>query len=103
LKFRDISVEFTDLDGSYLDFTDRVRAVCIHTFRGLDAGTMKITVENAETGAFVTSKTIDLNSSGWSSFGVSLTFPLQVVKIRVEAELDPGERLYFDGVTFFPS
>ncbi|MBC8406031.1 MAG: hypothetical protein H8E15_12440 [Planctomycetes bacterium] len=102
LTLRDATVAQATRDGAYVEFTDYAQSIQVNSFRGPEAGTIVITAENAETGAAVYSRTVDLNTPTWANQTIQFTFPYQPVKVRVTALLDPGESLYFDGATFIP-
>jgi hypothetical protein len=102
LEFRDYDVSYVEVDGSYVEFTDSAKALQIHTFLSPNSGTAVVTIENALTGVLVDSQTVDLNNTSWQNRSLTFKFPRQPVKVRMEAQLDPGELLFLDGVSFIP-
>ncbi len=102
LKFIDNTMHTTSNDGSYFEASEYSGDLKLHTFRGPECGSVTITVENYWTGTFLGTKTVDLSASKWQNWSVAMTFPFQPVRIRVEANLDPGELFHFDGMTFGP-
>jgi hypothetical protein len=100
IEFIDLWLEYTESDGSYLECFEYAGGITVHTFAGPDGGTIDVSAENYWTGQLVAQTTVDLSSPGWSNKAVPLAFDLQPVRIKVTANLDPGERFYFDGMTF---
>ena len=101
LAFIDIYIHYTDNDGSYVECFEYAAGVTLHTFHGPSGGEVDVRVENYWTGQLVAQKTQDLHAAQWANQKVQLDFSYQPVRIVVTANLDPGENLSFDGMTFW--
>ena len=67
---------------------------------GPDCGSVRIEIENYWTGAVVEEVTVDLKSGAWANQELPINFPFQAVTVKVIADLEAGEKFYFDGMTF---
>jgi len=100
LEFIDVSVGYTDSDGAYVRCDEYAQGVSIHTMSGPDCGSVRIEIENYWTGAVVEEVTVDLKSGAWANQELPINFPFQAVTVKVIADLEAGEKFYFDGMTF---
>lgn len=100
MEFIDVSVHYTDFDGSYVTCSEYAQGLIVHTVRGPECGAVQINVENYWTGQPVTSVTVDLNAAKWSNRDVQVEFPRQPVRVHVTAWLGDDQKFYFDGMTF---
>ena len=102
LEFVGDTAIFTESDGSFAEFTDYANEFFIKTFRGPNCGQVDITVTNYWTGDVIEARTVDLNTPTWENFNLNFQFPHQAINVRVDVDLEAGERFYMDSVTIVP-
>ncbi|TAH38166.1 MAG: hypothetical protein EYC70_05970 [Planctomycetota bacterium] len=98
-------VRVANQDGMYFTAAGYASALELKTYAGPGAGAVIISVADAFTGAHLTTLAVDLGAAAPSVQNYTLPVPLatrSAVLVRVEADLDPGERFAFDGMVFVP-
>lgn len=92
----------TEFDGSYFQTNGYAKRIEVQTFAGPTFGEVTVTVRDYFSGVLLASETVDLGSAKASPspyvLGVDLAKTL-AVEISVEAHLDGGESVLYDGVT----
>ena len=95
----------TTSDGSYAVLDVKGSEFTLHTVEGSSMGTVTITASDFHTGTLLGSTVVDLaaGSPPLATTTVSLSIgATSEVKLRMEAQLDPGENFVVDAVTVKP-
>lgn len=90
-------------DGSAVETSGYARELCVHTAEGANAGTLYIVVSDRHTGALLAWRQVDLGATGGALRAAEIRIylsTLHAVAIRMATELDSGEFVVFDRLTF---
>lgn len=94
---------YTSFDGSFVLGAGYARELRLHTVSGPGTGVVALSASDYWTGAALASVQVDLGALTTTLEEAEIALPLPAfgaVQLRVEALLQPGERLLFDGVSF---
>ncbi|MBC8328375.1 MAG: hypothetical protein ISR76_04755 [Planctomycetes bacterium] len=99
-----LQISYTDSDGAYLEWEGIGRRFELRSIRGPGMGTARLSAFDFASGALLASVTEDLAAAAPAeAWSVALDLPNSAaVRFRVEALLDPGERLAVDALGVCP-
>ena len=100
LTLRGPAAHLATTDGAYVEWEGYGRSFTMRTFEGNKMGTVTVTAFDLATGASLASTTVDLNTGGaLADADVNVTLATRTaVRLRIEAQIDPGENFVFDAV-----